>query len=644
LIEIILFIIDSGCSKHMTGNLKLLSNFVEKFLGSRGTYLYSITFQDTSTPNPIFLMSKASSLQAWLWHCRLSHLNFDSINLLLKNDIVIGLPKLKFIKDHLCSSFETVTMSNELDLLFSLMFDALLNGTIQFVSKSSTVTTADAPNQCQQQQHTTPSTSSTVAANTPPLNIQTTPKTTSQASTQAPTITATENIIQAETNKEYAQVDEDEFINIFSTPIQERGETSSRHVDSSNMHTFYQRHPSEHCWTKDHLLEQVIGNPSQSIRIRRQLETDGEMCMFRLTEGIDFKESFALVARLEAVWLFVAYAAHKSFQVYQMDIKETFLNGPFKEEVYFNHPDGFVDPHHLDKVYHLKKALYGLKQAPRAWYDELSNFLDTWLVLLGGRVDLLLASPRGDSQWVDRVSANYQSKSDNEEWKKLLYGNSFKDFDSKKNKRKDSKMKLLIDEANIVESNVLLPQLLDSDLTLSEESSEIATLLSSPFGNEDNVFNPGILIFGGTQIFNDESKELSMNETLLSFSSENEDKVFNPGILISKRVYSFTMGLSHRTYETFKIVNVLHNILNETGVSAACELQENILSSYYCCTASIKVTTASEVMENGATLPKTQVVEGVTKEMPITTGKEKAQRRLVVKARSTLMMGISNEH
>ncbi|GKC84441.1 retrovirus-related pol polyprotein from transposon TNT 1-94, partial [Tanacetum coccineum] len=122
IVEIILFIVDSGCSKHMTGNLKLLSNFVEKLLGTMkfrndqialilgygdlGTYLYSITLQDTSTPNLICLMAKASSSQAWLWHRRLSHLNFDSINLLSKNDIVIGLPKLKFVKDHLCSSCE----------------------------------------------------------------------------------------------------------------------------------------------------------------------------------------------------------------------------------------------------------------------------------------------------------------------------------------------------------------------------------------------------------------------------------------------------------------------------------------------------------------------------------------------------------
>ncbi|GJZ88396.1 retrovirus-related pol polyprotein from transposon TNT 1-94 [Tanacetum coccineum] len=92
-------------------------------------------------------------------------------------------------------------------------------------------------------------------------------------------------------------------------------------------------------------------------------------------EGIDFKESFSLVARLEAVRLFIAYAAHKSFLIYQIDVKTAFLNGPLKEEVYVNQQDGFLDPHHLDKVYRLKKALYGLKQAVRAWYDELSNFL-----------------------------------------------------------------------------------------------------------------------------------------------------------------------------------------------------------------------------------------------------------------------------
>nr|GEY53850.1 retrovirus-related Pol polyprotein from transposon TNT 1-94 [Tanacetum cinerariifolium] len=176
-VKIVLFIVDSGCSKYMTGNLKLLINFVEKFLGTvkfrndqiapilgygdlvqravtikrvyfvegmnhnlfsvgqfydadlevafrkstyfirdlkgndlltgfRGTDLYSITLQNSNSPNPICLMAKETLSQAWLWHRRLSHLNFDTINLLSKNDIVVGLPKLKFIKDHLYSSYE----------------------------------------------------------------------------------------------------------------------------------------------------------------------------------------------------------------------------------------------------------------------------------------------------------------------------------------------------------------------------------------------------------------------------------------------------------------------------------------------------------------------------------------------------------
>ncbi|GJY79338.1 retrovirus-related pol polyprotein from transposon TNT 1-94 [Tanacetum coccineum] len=92
-------------------------------------------------------------------------------------------------------------------------------------------------------------------------------------------------------------------------------------------------------------------------------------------EGIDFDKSFAPVARLEAVRIFVAYAAHKSFPIYQMDVKTAFLNGPLKKEVYVAQPDGFVDPDHPDKFYQLRKALYELKQAPRAWYDELLNFL-----------------------------------------------------------------------------------------------------------------------------------------------------------------------------------------------------------------------------------------------------------------------------
>ncbi|GJS93203.1 integrase, catalytic region, zinc finger, CCHC-type containing protein [Tanacetum coccineum] len=197
---------------------------------------------------------------------------------------------------------------------------------------------------------------------------------TPEPTTHESTALAAENINQAKN----VIVDEDEFINIFSTPLHEVGEPSSRHVDPSNMHTFYQRHPFEHHWTRDHPLEQVIGNPSQPIeemqeelhqfeRLGVWVFIDRLICKnvinlkwlwknkcdeennvirkksrlvakeYRQNEGIDFEESFAL-----------------------MDVKTTFLNGPLKEEVYVNQPDGFVDPHHPDKVYRLNKALYGL--------------------------------------------------------------------------------------------------------------------------------------------------------------------------------------------------------------------------------------------------------------------------------------------
>nr|GEX08541.1 retrovirus-related Pol polyprotein from transposon TNT 1-94 [Tanacetum cinerariifolium] len=92
-------------------------------------------------------------------------------------------------------------------------------------------------------------------------------------------------------------------------------------------------------------------------------------------EGIDYDETFAPVARIEAIRLFLAYTTHKDLIVFQMDVKTAFLNGIIKEEVYVSQPPGFVSKQYPDHVYALDKALYGLKQAPRAWYDVLSQFL-----------------------------------------------------------------------------------------------------------------------------------------------------------------------------------------------------------------------------------------------------------------------------
>nr|GEV63342.1 hypothetical protein [Tanacetum cinerariifolium] len=92
-------------------------------------------------------------------------------------------------------------------------------------------------------------------------------------------------------------------------------------------------------------------------------------------EGIDFEESFTPVARMEAIRIFLAYVAHKSFIVFQMDVKTAFLHGSLKEDMYVCQTEGFISADHPSHVYKLKKALYGLKQAPRVWYDKLSKFL-----------------------------------------------------------------------------------------------------------------------------------------------------------------------------------------------------------------------------------------------------------------------------
>nr|GFB15738.1 hypothetical protein [Tanacetum cinerariifolium] len=186
-----------------------------------------------------------------------------------------------------------------------------------------------------------------------------------------------------------AMVDGNMFVNPFansSTSVAES--SSSQNVNPSNMHTFYQPYPHEFQWTKDHPLEQVIGEPSRPVLTRNQLRSDGDMCMYTLTvstmepknvkedmidpawidsmqeelfqfkrldsrlvvrgyrqeEGIDFEESFTPVARMEATRIFLAYAAHKSFSVFQMDVKIAFLHGSLKEDVYNHLFKGTIDP------------------------------------------------------------------------------------------------------------------------------------------------------------------------------------------------------------------------------------------------------------------------------------------------------------
>ncbi|GJW26347.1 retrovirus-related pol polyprotein from transposon TNT 1-94, partial [Tanacetum coccineum] len=404
IVQLILFIVDSGCTKHMTGNLSLLCNFVEKYLGTvrfgndqfapilgygdlvqgnitinrvyyveglnhnlfsvgqfcdadlevafrkstcfvrdlqgndlltgnRGTDLYTISLQETTSSTPICLMAKASPTQAWLWHRRLSHLNFDYINLLSKKDVVIGLPKLKYVKDQLCSScevskakrssFKSKTVPSSKGRLNLLHMDlcgpmrvASINGkkyilvivddysrytwTLFLHSKDETpevlkdflmmiqrnLQALEEGIEHQTSTPRTPEQNGVVKSQNVPLveaarTMSSSPTDDSAKQDTLPstnihptTIPSTLTHVNAEENNN----DQAEFTNPFCTPVQEIAESSSRNIGTSNVHTFNQPQHSEYRWTKEHPLNQVLcGNIHQPVQTRRQLVTDPEM-------------------------------------------------------------------------------------------------------------------------------------------------------------------------------------------------------------------------------------------------------------------------------------------------------------------------------------------------------------------------------
>nr|GEV62459.1 hypothetical protein [Tanacetum cinerariifolium] len=553
IVQLVLFIVDSGCMKHMTGNLKLLCNFIEKFLGTvrfgndqfapilrygdlvqgnvminRVYYVEGLNHNlfsvESTSSTPLCLMAKASPTQAWLWHQRLSHFNFDYINLLSKKDVVIGLPKLKYFKDQLCSfcelskakrsSFMSKAVPSSKGRLNLLHMDlcgpmrvASINGkkyilvivddyskytwTLFLCSKDempevlkefltmiqrnlqAPVITVDGENldkmkekgdQCILVGYSNQSKGYRVYKKRTRLIVESIHIRFDEIKEVSKTSVAnyTSGLIpQRQKASDYDNPDPgpqlqnvsssvdahvpsqqeldllfgplyDEFFNASSTPQDKQPSTNVQPTSEPFTPTYVHAEENNDNQTEgEHLQDDEFTNPFctlvQKVTESSSHNIDPEMCVFALTvstaepknikeamadsawikamqeelhqfdrlqeEGIDFEESFALVARLEAVQIFVAYAAHKSFPIYQMDVKMTFLNGQLKEEVYVAQPDRFVDPDHLEKVYHLRKALYRLKQAPRAWYDEISKFL-TSKGFTKGTIDLTLFTKR----------------------------------------------------------------------------------------------------------------------------------------------------------------------------------------------------------------------------------------------------------
>nr|GEW49462.1 hypothetical protein [Tanacetum cinerariifolium] len=334
------------------------------------------------------------------------------------NEMTPGIISSGLVQKSSLSTSYVPPSRNDWDLLFQPMFDELLNPPPSVVNQAPEVIASIAKVIPPVHADSTGSPSSTTVDQDAPSPSK------SHTTTEIQSSVIPQDVGDDNMNMEVAHIGND---SLFGVPIPEvtSAQSSSTASSQSIVQTNYPMPHHNSKWTKDHPLNNIIMEPktykealTQSCWIEalqeelnefERLEVwelvprpDQVMVItlkwiykvklnelggilknkarlvargYRQEEGIDFEESFALVARLEAIWIFLVYAAHKNMVVYQMDVKTAFLNGNLREEVYVSQLDGFVDPDNPNHVYKLKKALYGLKQAPHAWYDKLSSFL-----------------------------------------------------------------------------------------------------------------------------------------------------------------------------------------------------------------------------------------------------------------------------
>nr|GFA31842.1 retrovirus-related Pol polyprotein from transposon TNT 1-94 [Tanacetum cinerariifolium] len=275
---------NSGCSKHMMGDRSLLRNFIKKFMGTicfgndnfaaitgyegddlrtggRKSNLYTISIYDVVASSPVCLMCKATSTKSWLWHRRLSHLNFSTINDLTRLDLVDGLPKFKYEKDHLCSACERGKSKKASHPPKLVLND---NSKLELLHK----------NLCG------------------PMR----------------------NIKEAMAGHSWIESMQDKLNQFKRLQVWEL----IPRPEGKNIIAL------KWLWKNKRNAENIV------VLNKTRLVAKGYM----QEEGIDFEESFAPVACLEAVRMFIAYVAHKNITIFQMDVKTDFLNGPLKEKVY----------------------------------------------------------------------------------------------------------------------------------------------------------------------------------------------------------------------------------------------------------------------------------------------------------------------
>nr|GEW54642.1 copia protein [Tanacetum cinerariifolium]GEW56558.1 copia protein [Tanacetum cinerariifolium] len=413
-VQIVYWYLDSDCSKNMTRDRSQLTNFINNFLeglghnlffvgqlcdsnleiafrqhtcfirnlegvdlltGSQGNDLYTLSLGDMMASSPICLLSKASKIKSWLWHRRLSYLNFGTINHLA----IHGLSKLKFEKDHLCSTcamgkskkkpHKPKSEDTNQEKLYLLHMDLCGPMRVASVNRKNTsssfsMITRDLHGSSEPALYEmTPTTISLgLVPNHPPStsNSQTTPETQSHV--------IFNNVEEENHDLDVAYMNNDLF---FGISILENDYESSFSdviltvVDTAAPNSKHELVPPPDkvmVITLKWIYKVKLDELREILKNKDRLVTRG----YCQEEGIYFEESFTLVARLDVIRIFLAFAAQMNMIIYQMDVKTSFLNGILREKVYVSQPDRFVDKDNLNHVYKLKKALCGLKQAPRA--------------------------------------------------------------------------------------------------------------------------------------------------------------------------------------------------------------------------------------------------------------------------------------
>nr|GEU45634.1 hypothetical protein [Tanacetum cinerariifolium] len=440
-VQIVLWYLDSGCSMHMTGDCSQITNFVNKFLGtvkfgndhvakimgyvafrqhtcfirkqegvdlltgSQGNNLYTLSLGDMMASSPMCLLSKASKTKSWLWHQRLSYLNFGAINHLTKHGLVRGLLKLKFEKDHLCFAYvmgkskkkphKPKSEGTNQEKLYLLHMDLCgpmrtLREYYEHVGISHEIFVAHSPQQngiVEKENHTL-----IEAARTTKKAFQIYNRRTRRIiktiylDFDELTTTASEHTSSGPALHEMTPV-------TISSGLVPNPPPSTPFVPPSRtdwdipVSTRLRLHEQALFYYYDAFLTFVKPKPykdalTQSYWIKAMQEELNEFEHLGLWELVPRPDKVMVITLKwiykvkleelgEAIRIFLAFAAHMNMVVYQMDMKTAFLNDNLREEVYVSHPDGFVDPDNANHVYKIKKALYGLKQAPRADGKEL---------------------------------------------------------------------------------------------------------------------------------------------------------------------------------------------------------------------------------------------------------------------------------